>query len=139
LVHRFRKERTKVGTLEGIVVASAGDGVVVVSFTDEHDLATSTRVGELLDGLVRKNDLVVADLSDALFVDSSTLRVLIRAHKLAVDRDSRFRLLLGDGCAVKRSFEISGILNEITWVSTREEALNGSGPSASGADDEAAA
>jgi anti-anti-sigma factor len=111
--------------VEGVVVGPAGDAVVVVSFMDEHDLATSDGLSELLDGLVRSNDLVVADFSDTRFVDSSTLRVVVGAHKLAAERASTFRLLLGDGCAVKRTFEISGLLREISWASTREDAIDG--------------
>jgi anti-anti-sigma factor len=122
------KERTKVGTLEGITVTPSGDGAVVVSFAAEHDLATSNGLSALLDALVREHELVVADFSDALFVDSSTLRVLVGAHRLARERETRFTLLLGDGCAVRRTFEISGLLREITWAATREEALNGSRP-----------
>ena len=114
------------GALEGITVALPGDGVAVVSFTDEHDLATSNALSEMLDGLVRENDHVVADFSEALFVDSSTLRVLVEAHKLARERAAGFTVQLEDGCAVKRTFELSGLLNEISWASSREEALDGS-------------
>jgi anti-anti-sigma factor len=121
-----------VPTSEGIVIARPHDRVVVVSFTDEHDLATSSAVSTLLDGLIREHGVVVADFSQALFVDSSMLRALVEARKLASERGTRFVLQLGDGCTAKRGFEISGLLNEISWAATREEAINGARPAPSG-------
>ena len=122
------KGAAKLVTIEGIQIASPGAGIAVVSFTDEHDLATKTELSALLHGLVRQNELVVADFSQALFVDSSTLNVLVSAHKLALHRGTRFTVQLEDGCGIKRTFEISGLLRVIKWASTREEALNGSRP-----------
>jgi anti-anti-sigma factor len=114
-----------VAALEDVTVASPQAGVVVVSIADEHDLATRIEFSALLHALVRQNDLVIADFSDALFVDSSILKVLVEAHKLALDRGSRLCLQLGEACAVKRTFEISGILEELSWASSRAEAING--------------
>jgi hypothetical protein len=71
------------------------------------------------------------DVSDAFFIDSSTLHVLVSAHKLALERGACLRLQLGDECPVKRTFEISGLLEELGWASSREDALNGSAPDTS--------
>ena len=49
----------------------------VVVFSGEHDLHSAPEVKELLDSLLRQDDLVVADFSSAQFVDSSILRVLL--------------------------------------------------------------
>ena len=125
-------------TIEGIEVASPGAGVAVVSFVDEHDLATKAELSSLLHALVRQNELVVADLSRALFIDSSTLNVLLSAHKLALERGTGFTVELKDGCMAKRTFEISGLLDEMSWASTRQEAMNGSRPNRSGDSDGAA-
>jgi anti-sigma B factor antagonist len=120
--------------LEDVQVASPQPGVAVVSVADELDLATRTEFSALLHALVRQNELVVVDFSEALFIDSSTLNVLLSGHKLALERGARLRLQLGDECAVKRTFEISGLLEVLSWASSREEALNGSAP-ATGHDD----
>jgi anti-anti-sigma factor len=124
-----------VETNEGITVGRPTDGVVVVSFAEEHDLATSDGISELLDGLVRENDLVIADFSQALFVDSSTLRVVVGAHRLAIDRGTSFTVQLDDGCAVRRTFELSGLLKEIAWASSRAGALDGRDGDGTGASD----
>jgi anti-anti-sigma factor len=117
--------------LEDVQMTSPKAGVAVVSVANELDLGARIEFSELLDALVRENELVVVDFSEALFIDSSTLNVLVSAHKLALDRGTCLRLQLGDGCVVKRTFEISGLLEELSWASSREEALNGSAPAAS--------
>jgi anti-anti-sigma regulatory factor len=111
-------------TIEGIQVASPGVGVAVVSFIDEHELATKTELSALLHALVRQNELVVADFSQALFVDSSVLSVVLSAHKLALERGTGFTVQLEDGCVAKRAFEITGLLEAIPWTSTRKEAIS---------------
>jgi anti-anti-sigma factor len=112
--------------LEDVRVASPCAGVAVVSIADEHDLATRIEFSALLHALVRQNELVVADFSQALFLDSSILKVLIEAHKLALERGSRLCIQLGEECAVKRTFEIAGVLDVVSWAQSRDEALNGS-------------
>ena len=114
-----------VAAIEGVTVASPLAGVAVVSLADEHDLATRIEFSALLHALVRQNDLVITDFSASLFLDSSILKVLIEAHKLALERGSRLCLQLGEDCAVKRTFEIAGLLETLSWASSRDEALNG--------------
>ena len=113
--------------LEDVQVASPQAGVAVVSVANELDLATHAEFSALLYALVRQNELVVVDFSEALFIDCSTLTVLVSAHKLALEDGACLRLQLGHECAVKRTFEISGLLQELSWVSSRDEALNGVG------------
>jgi hypothetical protein len=52
----------------------------VVVFTGEHDLLTRDQVSDLLDSLVDQCPLVVADFSEAKFVDSAMLHVLFQTH-----------------------------------------------------------
>jgi anti-sigma B factor antagonist len=122
--------------LEDVQVASPQAGVAVVSVANELDVATQTAFSALLHALVRQNELVVVDFSEALFIDSSTLNVLLSAHKFALERGTRLRLQLGDECVVKRTFEITGLLEELSWAASREEALNGSAPTTSHHDPE---
>ena len=56
------------------------------------------------------------------------------SDKSARLRGKDFRIQLGTAAVVERLFEISGVLEQITWTLSREEALNGSGP-ATGRDD----
>jgi anti-anti-sigma factor len=112
-----------VATPEDVTVESPRAGVAVVAFTGEHDLATSESVSEVLETLVGENELVVADFSSAQFVDSSMLNVLVATEQLARERGTIFRIQLGTEAIVERAFQISGILQAISWTSSREEAL----------------
>ena len=115
------------GDLEHIRVEQPTADVAVVEFTGEHDLAQAVRIQALFESLVEQNALVVADFSEAEFVDSSVLRTLFRAHSVADARGSSFRLQLGTAPVVERAFELSGILSHLTCCESRAEALNGAG------------
>ena len=85
-------------------------------------MATKRQVHELLTSLVHDNGLVVADFSEAQFVDSSILRVLM-ATKGEDARGHTLRLQLNTADIVRRAFEISGLLTVFEVASTREAAL----------------
>jgi len=112
-----------VSTSEDITVDSPRPEVAVVTFAGEHDLATRESVADLLETLVGQHHLVVADFSDAEFVDSSLLQVLVETERRARERGSSFRIQLGTAAIVERAFEISGILQAIPWAPSREEVL----------------
>jgi anti-sigma B factor antagonist len=115
-------------TLEDVQVASPQAGVAVVTVADELDLATRSEFSALLGALIQANELVVVDLSETRFIDSSTLHALLSGYKLARERGKTLRLQLGDECVVKRALEVTGLLDELSWASSREEALDGSAP-----------
>ena len=100
-------------------------GTAVVTFTGEHDLAARDDLENLLDGLVEENDLVVADFSEALFVDSTTMYVLVNADAAACARGRKFRLQLGTAAIVRTAFELSGLTKRLDCVHSREDALRG--------------
>jgi anti-anti-sigma factor len=106
-----------------ITVVRPRPGAVVVECKGEHDLTTQNEVGELLASLVAENGLVVVDVSEAEFVDSSFLHNLVTAHRASRERGSRVLLQFGTALIVRRAFEISGILELLEHVATREEAL----------------
>jgi anti-anti-sigma factor len=115
------------GELQDIRVERATPNAAVVEFTGEHDLAQADRIQSLFESLVEQNAVVVADFSEARFVDSSVLRTLVRAHLAAQSRGSCFRLQLGTATVVERAFELSGILGHLSCWESRAEALNGAG------------
>ena len=58
-----------------------------------------------------------------LFIDSSTLGVLVGASRTAHEAGKTFRLQLGTEPIVRRILEISGLLDRLESASTREQAL----------------
>ncbi len=98
-------------------------GRAVVVFKGEHDLTQVEALGERLSALVAENELVVADFSDAEFVDSSVINLLLETKREAEARQRRFRIQMGTECIVYRVFELAGVLSFLECVSSREEAL----------------
>jgi len=104
-------------------------GAAVVTFSGEHDAFTARTVEPALSSLVDENELVVVDFSKAEFVDSSMIQLLLKSYKTARERGSTFRLQLGTAPIVEKAFQLSGVLEVLDRVSTREEALRkGDGP-----------
>jgi anti-anti-sigma factor len=98
-------------------------GAVVVECKGEHDLTTTPALEELFTVLVTSNDLVVIDVSEAEFVDSSFLHEIVKADRLARPRGTRVRVQVGTASVVRRTLELSGILDRIENAPTRERAI----------------
>jgi anti-anti-sigma factor len=110
--------------LEDVNVLHPKPGAVVVELVGDHDIATKAELQELLDVLVIDNELIVVDVSEATFVDSSVIRVLVGAVRRGSERGTRFRLQIGTAPIVKRSLEINGILDCMDVAHDRREALS---------------
>ena len=106
-----------------VLVLPAGDGRVVVELNAEHDLATKDALGDLFTTLVEQNDLIVIDLTDAEFIDSSVIYNLARADRLARARGSNVRIQLGAEGIARRALEITGMIEQLNCVVDRDEAL----------------
>lgn len=113
--------------LQDVRVERPGAWVAVAVFSGEHDLGTRDGVRDLLASLVDVNEVVVADFSTAVFVDSALLHALLATHARAKARGSSFSLQLAEDAIVRRAFDVCGVLEEIAWAPTRELALNGDG------------
>jgi anti-anti-sigma factor len=98
-------------------------GRAVVVFKGEHDLAKVKALDELLAALVAENELVVADFSDAKFVDSALVHLLVKTKRETEALQRRFRIQMGTEAIVYRVFELAGVLSILECASSREEAL----------------
>jgi anti-anti-sigma factor len=98
-------------------------GTAVVVFEGEHDLSGRAELEDLLASLVGKSRLVVADLSEAEFVDSTIINLLVQAKREAEVRGCVFRLQMGTHAIVRRVFEVTGVLDVLDCAPTREDAL----------------
>ncbi len=109
--------------IRDVHVVRPSAGQAVVELTGEHDLESKEPLGKLFSSLVEENDLVVVDLSEAEFIDSSVLHGLVTANQLAQARGSRFRLQLGTAAIVEKALELSGLLDHVACVPDRQHAL----------------
>lgn len=66
---------------------------------------------------------VIVDLTDVTFIDSSSLGVLIGAHKRLVEEDSGGLVVVVSDRAIVNTFKITGLDQVFEVVSNREAAL----------------
>lgn len=84
----------------------------VVTVVGELDLARAEGLGEQLDALLAPGALVALDAAGLTFMDSTGLRILLRATARAADRGAGFRLVAPQA-AVLRVLELSGTVGAI--------------------------
>jgi anti-anti-sigma factor len=99
--------------------------VGIVSLTGEHDAYSANRLASELELLLGSDDQVVVDLSDATFIDSQTLSVLLTARNAADQRSLGFVLALpNDGYTqVHRILEMTRLVSSFVMRPTLEEAV----------------
>jgi anti-anti-sigma factor len=95
----------------------------VVEVLGEHDLGTADETATLFARLVAENPLVVVDLSQTQFIDSSFLKSLKNAQQTATELGHTVLLQVNTEPVVRRVLEITNFFDHFDHVSTREEAL----------------
>lgn len=98
-------------------------GTAVVEVLGEHDLGTDDETAGLFARLVGENPLVVVDLSETQFIDSSFLKNLKNAQQSAKELGHTVLLQVNTAPVVRRVLEITNFFDHFDHVSTREEAL----------------
>jgi anti-sigma B factor antagonist len=114
------------GAAEGRESAVAGvdrrDGAVVVSLAGELDLYNAEEVrSALLDAGAGEPEVLVVDLEEVRFIDSTALGVLIEARSRMAE-PSGFRLA-APGLETRRALEVSGLDRHFLVHDTVAEAL----------------
>lgn len=98
------------------------NGAVVVSLAGELDLYNAEEVrSALLEACAGEPDLLVVDLKQVRFIDSTALGVLIEARSRLAER-SGFRLA-APGLETRRALEVSGLDRHFVVHDTVAEAL----------------
>ncbi|MGI9596217.1 MAG: STAS domain-containing protein [Acidimicrobiales bacterium] len=93
------------------VTVSEGEPTVVAA-KGQIDSFTSTSLDEALAGLPA-NESISLDLSAVDFVDSSGLRVIVRAHKRQIGGGSEL-IVLKPSESVSRLLDMTGLTSELT-------------------------
>jgi anti-sigma B factor antagonist len=97
----------------------------VVAVTGEIDLFTAPEFKQRMskpieDGVAK----LVVDLSATTFIDSSSLGVLIGAHRRLKQRDGSL-VVVCDNEAIVKTFKITGLDGVFTLVPSLDDALDG--------------
>jgi len=104
------------------IVDAPLSGACGVAVKGELDLAAVPSFQIAVDTAIRESvGVFVLDLCDVEFIDSSGLRVLLRARALLA-RDERDLAIVCPPGAARRVFEMAGIFDLLILFSTRDEA-----------------
>jgi anti-sigma B factor antagonist len=100
-----------------------GTQAVVIGVRGELDLASSPALEQELErGAAAQADVVIVDLRDLEFMDSTGLSVLVRAHQRATEHGQRFGVVKGPQ-QVQRLLSLTGVADRLTLADTPEELL----------------
>jgi len=108
--------------------ARLDDGIHVIAVRGELDLSTAPELeGALEEGIAGGADVVLVDLSECEFIDSTGIALIVRAWQRldrAADGDGEGRVVIcSQNDQVRRVLEITGLELSIAIHSTRDEAL----------------
>jgi anti-anti-sigma factor len=100
------------------------DGATVVSLAGELDLYNAENVRTaLLECCAEEPSVLVVDLAEVTFIDSTALGVLIEARSKLAER-AGFRLA-APGLETRRALEVSGLDRHFSIFDTVADALEG--------------
>ena len=103
-------------------VAAIAEGRVVVATAGELDLANADEFWALLEPLMTAGRIVIVDGTGLTFLDSSGLRVLLRAAAYASANAGAFRLL-APPAPVRRVLDLAGTGEYLETCESVREAL----------------
>ena len=107
---------------EPVIEVSANGDRTVVRLGGELDIHTTRAIrGVLLDAVSAASGIVVVDLADVEFMDSTALATLLEARGRLQSGDS-FRLAAA-GLEARRALEVSGLDRHFRVFATVEDAL----------------
>jgi anti-sigma B factor antagonist len=90
------------------------DHTTVISVSGELDLASSPALEEELERVAKSDaTVIVVDLAELEFMDSTGLSVLVRAHQRAQDSGRRLGLVNGSQ-QVQRLLALTGVADRLT-------------------------
>ena len=102
------------------ITTEADHGIPIVSPRHDVDLNTAPDLDEVLQGLISPaTPVVVVDLSETPFIDSSGLAVLVRARNQLKTTGGELRVVAPD----QRLFEVTGLASVFVLVKTLDEAI----------------
>lgn len=102
-----------------------GDDTHVVAVSGEIDLFTAPEFKQRVSAPIDEGRRhVIVDLTATTFIDSSSLGVLIGAHRRLRRHEGRLVIVCTHD-AILKTFRITGLDSVFTIVDTLEDALNG--------------
>jgi anti-sigma B factor antagonist len=94
----------------------------VIAVSGELDLASSPALQEELDRVSSDSELLIIDLRELDFMDSTGLSVLVRAHQREEEQGRRLAMVKGPQ-QVQRLLSLTGVADRLTLVDTPEDLI----------------
>jgi anti-anti-sigma factor len=109
---------------DGVVrVVPETDRIVAVCLEGEFDLANARDLRDEIDRALEGGNDLILDLSQATFVDSSIISVLVQGSREARARQQNVVLQLGTAAIVERVLELFAIEQVLPRAQDRKEAV----------------
>lgn len=116
--------RASVSSLGELEVSLPRPGVAAVALKGEHDISTAPELRRLLQTLVADHPMVLVDVTDAEFIDSTVIQTLVLTDRAARAADQRFVLVAGTKPIVSTALQISGVIDCLECADSVEKALS---------------
>jgi anti-sigma B factor antagonist len=104
------------------VQVQSQDQATVIAVSGELDLASSPALQEELDRVAADSTLLIIDLRELDFMDSTGLSVLVRAHQRAEEQGRRLAMVKGPQ-QVQRLLSLTGVADRLTVVDKPEDLI----------------
>ncbi|HWD64277.1 MAG TPA: STAS domain-containing protein [Solirubrobacteraceae bacterium] len=105
-----------------VVCQRRGEAAVLVVH-GELDLSTVDALRQVLRSQEARASVVVLDLRELEFIDSSGLSLIVSEQQRASDDGFNFAVAVGGAPAVQRLFELTGLRDTLTLVDDPDAAL----------------
>lgn len=100
-----------------------GQQAVVIGVSGELDLASSPALEQELErGAASQAKVVIVDLRNLEFMDSTGLSVIVRAHQRATENGQRFGVVKGPQ-QVQRLLSLTGVADRLNLADSPDELL----------------
>jgi anti-sigma B factor antagonist len=106
-----------------IRVVAETDDIIALSLEGDFDVLNAPDLDAETDGVLGGGWNLILDLSDATFIDSAVVNVLVRAERRAREHEQAVVLQVGTAAIVERVLDIVGIDQVLPRAHGREEAV----------------
>jgi anti-sigma B factor antagonist len=96
--------------------------VLTVDAAGEVDMSTAPRLLEIIDAAPDAARLVVVDLTEVSFLDSSGLSTLVKGQRRLASREIGLRVVVPSDHPVRRVFAIARLEDQLQIVESKAEA-----------------
>jgi anti-anti-sigma factor len=105
-----------------IVVDQHAD-VAVIALRGEHDMTTADELSAAIDAEAAQRHGIVVSLAETTFADSAIVHRLYKGDRQMLAAGRRLVLHVGDEPVVDRVLEIGGLLDELIWSVSLDDAI----------------